>query len=228
MSSQTLARIPLFKSLGGDAIRRLDQQCVWRRANAKESVLEYEDDGADLYFVAQGHLRVLIEPVSGRDSILRDIRDGEYFGELAAIDGLRRSASIVAMTNSIIAKMPAPVFRETVRNHPDVCDQLLILLASQIRMLANRVNEYRALDVRRRIYSELLRLGRSAPQGDVQSVISPPPTHAELAARVASHREAVTRELNNLEQAGLLQRRRGAIVIVDRMRLAKLIEQADE
>jgi CRP/FNR family transcriptional regulator, cyclic AMP receptor protein len=225
---QTLARIPVYKSLGAEAIRRLDTQCAWRRAGATEFVLEYQDGGTDLYFVTQGHLRVLIQPISGKEIILRDLRDGEYFGELAAIDGLPRSAAIVAITNSIIAKMPAAVFRQTVHDYPDVCDQLLILLASQIRMLANRVNEYSTLDVRRRIYAELLRLSRPAQKGDARSIISPPPTHAELAARVSSHREAITRELKNLENAGPLERRRGAIVIRDHVRLSELIKDADE
>jgi CRP/FNR family transcriptional regulator, cyclic AMP receptor protein len=232
MSKQTLGRIPLFKSLPSDAIGRLDKQCIWRRAAAKEFILGYKDGGTDLYFVLQGHLRVLIQAISGKESILRDIRDGEYFGELAAIDGLPRSAAIIAVTNSTIAKMPARVFRDTVHADPDVCDQLLSLLASQIRMLANRVNEYSTLDVRRRLYAELLRLARPAGRGSsekasTESVISPPPTHAELASRVSSHREAITRELSKLEEAGLLERRRGAIAIPDPARLAKLIEDAD-
>lgn len=223
----TLAGIPLFKSLDGEAIRRLDTQCIWRRAKAKEFVLDYQDGGTDLYFVAQGHLRVLIQANSGKDSILRDIRDGEFFGELAAIDNRPRSAAIVAVTDAVIARMPAAVFRQTVHSHAEVCDQLLTLLASQIRMLANRVNEYRTFDARRRLYAELLRLARPARQGDTQAIISPPPMHAELAARISSHREAVTRELAKLERGGLLARRRGAMVLLDCARLAKLIEEAD-
>jgi CRP/FNR family transcriptional regulator, cyclic AMP receptor protein len=225
---QSLARIPLFKSLDERAIRLLDGQCTWRRAKAKEFVLEYKDGGTHLYFVAQGHLRVLIQTTSGKDSILRDIRDGEYFGELPAIDARPRSAAILAITDSDIAKMPTAVFRETVHRYPAVCDQLLILLASQVRMLANRVNEYATFDVRRRLYAELLRLARPTPKGDTQTIISPPPTHAELAARVSTHREAITRELNDLERSGLLERRRGAMVLLDPMRLAKLIEEAEE
>src|SRR5579871_1494169 len=159
-NSQTLARVPLFRSLTREAVRRLDTQCIWRRAKARESVLDYKDGGADLYFVTQGHVRVLIRANSGKEVILRDIRDGDFFGELAAIDGLPRSAAILAVTDSIVAKMAPSVFRDVVHQHPDVCDQLLILLASQVRMLANRVNEFGTLDVRTRIYSELLRLAR--------------------------------------------------------------------
>jgi CRP-like cAMP-binding protein len=226
MTAQTLARMPLFRSLDSEAIRRLDSRCVWRRVDASELILDYGDGGTDLYFVVHGHFRALMRSASGKESILRDIPDGEYFGELAAIDGLPRSAAIVAVTNSIVAKMSAAILRETLHTHPDAYDQLLSLLASQVRMLANRVNEYSTLDVRRRIYAELLRLARPARPGDAQRAISPPPTHAELAGRVSSYREAVTRELNSLEQAGIVERRRGAMVILHPDRLAELIEYA--
>jgi CRP/FNR family transcriptional regulator, cyclic AMP receptor protein len=222
--SETLARVPLFRSLDGEAVQRLDSQCVWRRAKAKEWVLDYKDGGAELYFVSQGHVRVLIRTPAGKESILRDIRSGEYFGELAAIDGQPRSAGIAAVTDSVIARMPPAIFRDVVHAYPDVCDQLLVLLASQIRMLANRVNEYATLDVRTRIYAELLRLARTGQSGE--TIISPPPTHAELAARVSSHREAVTRELNSLVRAGLLGRRRGALVLLDPAHLASIVAEA--
>lgn len=228
MTSQSLSRIPLFKSLDAESVRRLDTQCAWRKVNASESVLGYKDGGTEVYFVVHGHLRVVIQAISGKSSILRDIRDGEYFGELAAIDSLPRSAEITAMTDSIVARMPAAVFRKAIHDHPDVCDRLLGLLVSQVRMLANRVNEYTTFDVRRRIYAELLRLARKTGKDAVSSIISPPPTHAELAARVSSHREAVTRELNQLEAAGFLERRRGAIVIHDPERLARLLDDDEE
>jgi CRP/FNR family transcriptional regulator, cyclic AMP receptor protein len=222
---ETLARIPLFGSLSADAIVRLDRQCAWRRWAAREWILDYKDDSTDLYFVVRGHVRVLIQANSGKDSILRDIKDGEFFGELAVIDGQPRSAAILAVTDSILAKMPPAVFRKVAHEHPDVCDQLLALLASQIRMLANRVNEFGKFDVRTRIYAELLRLARGT---DKAAVISPPPTHAELAARVSCRREAVTRELNSLKRAGLLQSRRGALVLLDPARLASLIAADDD
>jgi CRP/FNR family transcriptional regulator, cyclic AMP receptor protein len=172
----------------------------------------------------EGQVRVLIRTPAGKESILRDIRSGEYFGELAAIDGRPRSAGIAAVTDSVIARMPPAIFRGVVHAYPDVCDQLLVLLACQIRMLANRINEYGTLDARTRIYAELLRLARTGQSGE--AIISPPPTHAELAARVSSHREAVTRELNNLTRAGLLGRRRGALVLLDPAHLASIVAEA--
>ncbi len=220
---ETLARIPLFRSLDRAEIQRLDTQGVWRRAAAGDGVLEVGDGGADLYFVARGKLRVKIQAISGKESILRDLGDGEFFGELAAIDRRPRSASIVALTDAIVAKMAAQVFMDVVHRHAEVCDALLTLLAGQIRMLAHRVDEYSTLDVRGRIHAELLRLSR--PDA-ANAVISPPPTHAEIAARVSCRREAVTRELNALARQGLLARRRGAIVLTDPEALARGVEEA--
>lgn len=220
---ETLARIPLFRSLDGDAVRRLDAQCTWRRAVAKEWVLDYESGGTDLFFVLQGHVRVSIAAAAGREVILRDIRDGEFFGELAAIDQRPRSAGIVAITDTLVARMTAGVFRQVVHEHPDVCDQLLHTLVAQVRMLANRANEQSNLGVRQRLYAELLRLARAPTGGGGHPVVSPPPTHAELAARVSSHREAITRELNALERGQLIERRRGAIVLLDAERLRGMV-----
>ncbi len=223
--SETLARFVLFRSLGKDLIQQLDTQCIWRRVRANEWLIDYEDDTVDLFFVAYGRLRVTIRPISGSEIILRDLREGEFFGELAALDGRPRSAGVVAMTDSVIARMTPTVLRDVVHRHPDVCDQLLALLASQVRMLAGRVREMSTLDVRHRIYSELLRLANAEASGG-EMKITPPPTHAELAARVSTHREAISRELKSLERAGLIERRRGAIVLLQPAELYARIERA--
>jgi len=222
---ETLARFPLFRAMPESDIRKLDTQCVWRRAREGESVLDYGEGGADVYFVVSGKLRVRVQTISGKEAILRDLGDGEFFGELAAIDGLPRSAAIVALTDATIARMPPGVFRAVVHARAEVCDAVLAILASQVRMLANRVNEFSALDVRGRIRAELLRLARPERAGGPGAVISPPPTHSELAARVSCRREAVTRELNALTRAGALARRKGAIVLTDPAALAESVER---
>ena len=219
----TLAHVPLFRSLDENAIRRLDAACVWQRASAGEWVLDHESGGTDLFFVLRGHIRVVITAAS-REVILRDIRDGEFFGELAAIDQRPRSAGILAITDTLVARLTASVFRRVVHEHSDVCDQLLQTLVAEIRTLSNRVHEQSNLGVRQRLYAELLRLARM-PKRDGHPVVSPPPTHAELAARISSHREAITRELNALARGKLIERRRGAIVLLDAGRLRAMVAE---
>ena len=222
---RTLANIPLFRSVVGPDLERLESTCVWRECDTDQWVLDHDGEGTEVYFVLRGHLRV-VTTIAGRETILRDLRDGEYFGELAALDGRPRSAGIVALTVSVLASMPAAAFRGAIHAHPDVCDQVMGVLVGQIRMLANRTTETAGLSVRERLWAELLRLANAGWMTNGAAVLSPPPTHAELAGRVGSHREAVTRELNMMERSGLIARRRGAIELLDTDRLKTMLAEA--
>ena len=226
-SVQTLARLPLFKGLSPAEIRMLDARCSWRRAKAKEWIIDYQDGGVDVFFVASGSVRILIYAKSGREVILADLQTGSFFGELAAIDGKARSAGVLALTDAAIAAMPGIVFMKMLRDHSSVAIQVLKLMAARVRALDNRVFEYSTLNVKQRIYSELLRLGRPDPNDRKQAVLSPPPVQTEIAARVSTHREAVAREMKSLERDGLLQRRRGALVLMNVPKLMQRLEKHD-
>jgi CRP/FNR family cyclic AMP-dependent transcriptional regulator len=220
--SDSLAHAPLFASLDAADVRALDARCVWRRVSAGEWVIDDRAEGADVFFVLSGHARVVIGSANRR-IILHDIHDGEYFGELSAIDGRPRSAGILAVTDTVVARMPAALFRETIHKHSSVCDNVLATMAAAIRALNNRANEQANLDVRQRLCAELLRLSRTNAEGRV--IVSPPPTHAELAARISTHREAVTKLLNALERESAISRRRGAIALDNPARLREIIAE---
>src|SRR6202453_3165779 len=111
--ARTLARMPLFASLAAEDIRALDARCLWRRVPAGEWVIDYLADGQDVFFVFSGHARVVIT-TGGREMILRDITEGEYFGQYSAIDGKPRSAAILAVSHTVIARMKASVFWEAI------------------------------------------------------------------------------------------------------------------
>jgi CRP-like cAMP-binding protein len=122
--------------------------------------------------------------------------------------------------------MPAAIFRDVMGQHAEISTQIMHLLATRVRELDARVWELSTLSVRDRIRAELLRLGRVRTDQPNQAIISPPPTHSEIAARISGHREAVTRELSVLERDGLLQRRRGALVLCDVAALTALLDKA--
>jgi CRP/FNR family cyclic AMP-dependent transcriptional regulator len=223
--TETLARVPFFRSLDRAAIKALDARCTWRRVREKDWIIDYQDEGIDVFFVTGGVVRVLIYAKSGREVILADLGAGGFFGELAAIDGKPRSAGVLAVTDAVMASMPGAVFMEMLRMHPEVCMQVLKLLAARVRALDNRVLEYSSLNVRQRIHAELLRLSRPDPGDNNRAIVSPPPIHADIAARVSTHREAVAREMKRLERLELLQRRRGALVITDVPSLMQQLER---
>src|SRR5262245_15179584 len=222
---ETLERIGLLRSLDAKARAAFEQRCQWRHASSKEWLLEQNDIGTDIYFLTSGVVRVLITPSPDREIILGDIEAGGYFGEMAAIDGQPRSAGILAITDATIARMPAAVFREIIHKYPDVAEQLLAQLVARIRALDQRVNEFSSMHVKNRIWSELLRRSRPDPTDQRRAIVSPPPVHSEIAARVSTRREMVARELKALERSGLLSKRRGAFVINNVPELMNRLQQ---
>ena len=101
---------------------------------------------------------------------------------------------------------------------------MMAYLVDLVRKLSDRVVEYSVLTVRNRIHAELLRLAREQIVDGNTATLSPAPKHADIAGRVATHREAVTRELNVLVGEGCMERRPGALVISDVSRLERLVK----
>ncbi len=111
------------------------------------------------------------------------------------------------------------------RTHPEVSATVLKDLTCQVRALSERVFEFSALAVRNRIHAELLRLAHADPALGKTAVISPAPTHADIASRISTHREAVSRELSALSREGLIERCGQELVIRDLDRLARMVEE---
>ena len=221
---ETLTDVPMFHSLERTAINALNARCKWRRVAAKEWVIDYQDVGIDVFFVVSGSVRALIYAKSGREVILADIGAGGFFGELASIDGQARSASVLAVSDAVVATMPGGVFLEMLHAYPAVSMFVLKRLATRVRELNNRVLEYSTFDVGHRVACELLRLARPDPKIAHKGILSPPPTQAEIAARVSSHREYVAREMKSLERDGFLHREHNAIILTNMPGLVERLE----
>ena len=215
----TLRRSPLFAELSDQDITRLNARCLWRRVRAGAFLLDEPADGYALSVVTNGRVRA-VRMVNGREIILGDVNEGEYFGELSAIDGRPGPAQIVAITDAIVARMPSNAFRDAIYQYPSVCDQLLADFASRIRTLNDRVSEQISLGTRERLCVELLRLSRQTAKDRI--AVSPPPSHFEFAARIGGRRETVTKLLNAFERDGLISRSRAAIALTDVPRLKRI------
>ena len=103
---------------------------------------------------------------------------------------------------------------------------LLPQLVTKIPALTTRVYEFSTLAVSNRIQAELLRLASLADPAGKAARIAPAPTHTEIASRVSTHREAVTRELARLSRIGLIERERNALLVKDVERLAEMVHEA--
>ena len=162
---------------------------------------------------------------AGRQVTYREMHAGEWFGEFAAIDGLSRSADVVAIDDSLVAAMNPAVFRQLLRDHAVVCDRMLLRLTSSVRDLTDRLFELSTLGVQNRVHAEVLRLARQAGITANTARIDPAPSHAEIASNISTYREQVSRELSTMAKQGLVRRAGRALVIPDVERLAKIVSE---
>lgn len=218
--------IPFFAGLDSKRVEALGRQCVRKRYAEDELVLDFDDESSDVHFIVSGDVRVLVRNAAGKEMILGDFGAGKFFGEMAAIDGAKRSANVTALTNAEILLVPPAVFREIVLHAPDISERLLRLLTARVRELNVRLFERSVLDLRHRLYSELLRMAGPRKGHPGQSIISPPPFQHDLAARIGCRREQVSRELGAMLEEGLAEKIRGGLVLLRPSALEKRVRDA--
>lgn len=224
-ASYTLDGVKLFEGLDPAHRAVIAQRCHWYKAVAGEQLVSHLDPSRQVYFVVAGRARVLVHSRGGRQVSYRDIEAGEMFGEFAAIDGQSRSATVLAVTECAVAVLDDSAFREIVLDHREVTLRLLRHLTGLVRYYSERVRELAILPVDIRVRLELLRLAHE--QEGQSAIVEPAPTHAELAERIGTHREAVTRALATLRRGGLLTTTRRCYSIPDLGALRASIATAD-
>jgi adenylate cyclase len=210
-----LQKVDLFKGLDSYTLREIAAQCKWKRCKRNEVVIHRDGTDRDVYFVIAGQVRVTALAGRGRRIIFRDLGAGEVFGEHSAIDGRARFADVLAMREALLASMSPEAFRAILANHASVRERLLRRLTGSVRELTDRLLELGAQPVQRRTWIELLRLARLAGVEGNRARVEPAPTHKDIASRVGTSREQVTRELSRLVREGLLERSGRALLLHD-------------
>ena len=221
--AQRLKRIDLLCGLDERGLAAVLPTVRVRHFDAGQVIVGRMDPGREVFFVLSGTVRVTMFAESGREVAFRDLSSGASFGEIAAIDGEPRSADVVALEDSLIGTMSAGDFLALLRREPAVCEATLKKLARLVRSLSQRIYEF-ASPVPARICAELLRLagGEGAKSGPLR--IAPAPKHADVAAKVSTHREAVSRVVSELARRGVLAKGRGEILVKDRAALERFAQ----
>ena len=174
--------------------------------DAGEIVISQEEDSRDVYFVIDGAARATIFSDEGKIVAYRDITAGAIFGELSAIDNAPRSASVVAVSKLRVGRLSQTAFTHLIDTSPKFTWILMEYMTAQLRNMTARIFEFSTMLVRERLLAELLRMGALAPSREGWAEINPPPTQFDFAARISTHREAVSREMSKLAKQGLISK----------------------
>jgi len=224
--SEQLKNVDLFAELPDDRRAWVADRCNWRTYEPDSMIFSQGDGPGDVYFLTQGTVRASIYSASGKNVIFQDMQAGCVFGEISALDDGPRSASIESRTQCLVASLPAGAFADVLRQEPDLALQLLRKFSGEMRRLSERVVEFSTLSVRHRVHAELYRLAAGNGDGEADGRIKPTPSLSDIADRISTHREAVSRELSRLTKNGLVIRKRDSLHITDMGRLEELIREA--
>lgn len=223
---ENLRDIPLFKSLSQDEGERYGKSCIWKDYDAHELVIDIDEETTDVRFVVSGLVRIINRFSVGKEVILGEMIPGHFFGELSAIDGETRSANVTTLYKSKLCIVPQKLFLTIIESHPEISLQVMKVLAGRIRTLNMRLAEQSFLQAKHRLYAELIRLSKPRSGHEGQRSVSPPPTQKELAERIGTRREVVSREINALHKQGLFEKTRGALVLTNVAELQRRISDA--
>jgi CRP/FNR family cyclic AMP-dependent transcriptional regulator len=215
-----LRKIPLLADLTDEELVRVKANLRFKQYNKRDVVLQKGGSGDGLLFLLSGQLQVIDVTEDGRAIGLRMLVPGDFFGEIAVINGSTRSASVLAMSEVLVAFLPATTALHLFSHSPSVANQMLRHLAQKIQ----RDSEFRSLlsigNTMKRIYTFLILLQQKNP--DSPDVVENLPTHQDIANMINTSRETVTRALLTLVQQGIVQKDAHRLVILDKDALQKL------
>lgn len=219
-----LDRIELLLSLTPEERAAIARNCSWRHFHPHEQIVDRSSDSRDVCLIVEGRVRVVNYSLSGREITFDDIDTGGYLGELSAIDGGPRSASIVALTDTLVAFMSPRLFMETVTRNPGVAAMVMRRLTQIVRASTGRIMDLSTLGANNRVHAELLRMAKAGLKDDGSAEISPVPIHSDIASRVSTTRETVARVMSDLARDNIVTRQGNALVIPDFARLEEMVE----
>jgi len=226
MREDSLVGVNLFSELPDHLVADLFSIATPVRLKAAKTLFQAGDVGNGCYRVEEGLLKVTMESRSGSEQILTFLGPGAIVGELSMIDGLPRSASVTAVRDSSLSFVRRTAFKQFAGKHPDVYKTLVTLLARRLRKTDGIVAAMSFMRLRGRVARALLELAQDYGQdvGSGRIVIRQKIGQNDLAARVGSARENVTRVLNEWRRKRLVTRLSGYYCLENK---AKLEQQGE-
>lgn len=226
--AEALKAAPLFAALSDSELQFIAARTVLQAKSAGEILFSEGEPCTGLYVVSSGRVRVFKTSPGGREQVLAIEGPGSSIAELPVFDGGNYPASAAAVEESEVLFVSRTHFRALCLEHPEVALKVLQLVGARLRRLVGIIEELSFSTVRHRLISWLLKQadteGRPTSRGRAFTLGI---THQELATRIGTVRELVSRNTARLQSQGFIQINGQEITILDREGLeADLAQQA--
>ena len=226
-AGEALRRCPLFSRVDDVTLARCTESLRNRRYRRNETIFHQGDPGDSLYVIETGAVKIVLPDPEGEEgAIIATLGPGDFFGELALLDGEEHSATAVALepTDALVLRRDA--FERLVDEEPALRRALFAGLVGELRRLTNHVGELHFLNLPGRLARRIVRMAREADpgaQGEVR--LSWPFSQSELAGMIGGTRQTVNRLLAEFTADGLIRIERETLVVPDIDRLERAAER---
>ena len=210
-----LRAVSLFRGLDEAALQEMTSFARLRTYPPQTALFHADDPGHMLYVIVSGQVRIeKVSPLGETVHLAYRGRD-DYFGELALLDGKPRMASATTVSECLCLTMEREAFQQCLRSSPAMAFHLMATLAERLREAAAALESIQSLDVLGRLCKGLLELAPddSSDKGPVKRTVRI--THQEIADRIGTTRESVTRALSGLRKTGLIQTSGSRLTLLD-------------
>lgn len=213
------AGVPIFRALPPAGLAELGGAMHHRRFERGELVVQAGEAITHLIVVARGRLKLVHTSSSGREQVVRTLGPGEFLGEMALFAEAQHEGDLVAMEESEACLIARAGIQAILLTHPEVAQAVVAALAQRLAEAEQLIADLGLRDVGQRLAAELLRLA-----GDEHRVQLDVPWN-ELAYRLGTTPESLSRRLRALVQQGILAQESSRTVLInDRERLRRLAE----
>ena len=211
-----LKKISLFADLTEAELQALAKELSRAQFKKGDAIFYEGDPGQMLYIVESGNIRIYLQTEDGQETSVTVCTSGDIFGELAVIDGLPRSASAIAMEDSVVLGLNREQFRECTRRYPQVAFNFLKALSVRVRSSTQQIDRLSTLRVPSRLARKLLELAQAHGVVESDGVRIPISlTQTDLASMIGTTRESINKTLASFKKQGLIRVQSGWITVVD-------------
>lgn len=206
---QSFQDVDLLSGLDENDQEALASHAAIRSFRRNTVVMTAGDNTNSLYIVVSGRVKIYLDDERGREHILRTLGPGACFGELAMLCDGPRAANVATLENSRLAVISRADFMACLHSNPGISLKIIQSLVQRIREMTEDVSTLALLDVYGRVARVLTRSAREQ-QG---RHLTAPMTHQEIANRIGSSREMVTRILRDLREGGYISTTNKQVVL---------------
>jgi CRP/FNR family transcriptional regulator/CRP/FNR family cyclic AMP-dependent transcriptional regulator len=216
-----IEKVPLFSNLSAAEISAIKSVMIAREFEAGQVIVHEDDDSPQTFFIiASGSVQVTVITSEGKTAILATLKRGEFFGEMAILDGEPRSASVVAAQKCVLLMLYRKPFLDILEKFPKLTIRMLVEMSRRLRHTNRQINTLSMMSVYGRVADVILQLAReNGRKIGHMTVIENRPTHQDIADMAGTSRETVSRIISQLQKKQYLSIDRKKMVILNEEKL---------